>query len=85
MMMIANRDDSDDSDDDQDDDFKESGATKQYQDYGIQAQSDGYLVMGQVMTIVMVVMGSDKYNFELDHVAITQIMLKLFGEPRIVD
>jgi len=37
------------------------------------------------MTIVMVVMGSDKYNFELDHVAITQIMLKIFGEPRIVD
>ena len=34
-MMIANRDDSDDSDDDQDDDFKESGATKQHQDYGI--------------------------------------------------
>jgi len=38
----------------------------------------------QVMTIVMVVMGDIKYNFEVDYMLMVQIMLKSFVELGII-
>ena len=38
----------------------------------------------QVMTIVMVVMGDVKYNFEVDYMLIIQIMLESFVELGII-